>query len=212
MRELRVLRRVLSRKSGGVQLEADSRHQETLISELEQDVRGLGTPDVKNQQRKAGDGDENLLDEAEAHSVRSTAARANYLALDRTDLAFATKELCRRTSSPTKADLSALRQVSRHLLSAPRLVCDFPWQPEANLDVFVHSAEHFGRCSNEGRVSFRSLELDVEGCDAELCSSQTVWNREGRHGSAWDPECWRRPWLEHDREYSYRLSSSRRNL
>ena len=40
-------------------------------------------------------------------------------------------------SAPTRADISALRQVSRCLLSAPRLVCNFPWQSDANLDVFV---------------------------------------------------------------------------
>ena len=35
MRELRVLNRVLSWRSEGIQLEADPRHQEILISELE---------------------------------------------------------------------------------------------------------------------------------------------------------------------------------
>ena len=62
-RELRVLNRVLSWRSGGVQLEADPRHQEILISESEQDVRGLSTTGVKNPQRKDGDGvsDECLL-------------------------------------------------------------------------------------------------------------------------------------------------------
>ena len=100
VRELRVLNRVLSWKSGGFQLEADPRHQEILISELEQDVRGLSISGVKNQQRKDGDGDgdENLLDEA--HSLRSTAAFSNYFALDRPDPAFATKscaeQCCRR--------------------------------------------------------------------------------------------------------------------
>ena len=73
-------------------------------------MRGLSTPGVKNQQGKdgLGDGVENQLDGAEAHSFRSTVARANFLALDRPDLAFATKELCRRMSAPTKADTSAL--------------------------------------------------------------------------------------------------------
>ena len=57
VREIRELNRVLSWRSGGVQLEADPRHQEILISELEQDVRGLSTPGVKNPQGKDGDGD-----------------------------------------------------------------------------------------------------------------------------------------------------------
>ena len=55
--ELRVLDRVLSWRSGGIQLEADPRHQEILISELEQFVHGLSTLGVKNPQRKDGDGD-----------------------------------------------------------------------------------------------------------------------------------------------------------
>ena len=93
---VRLLNQVLSWKGDGLRLEADPRHQEILISELEQDVRGLSTPGVKNQKRKDGhgDGDETPVDDAEAHSFRSTAARANYFALDRPDLAFATKELC----------------------------------------------------------------------------------------------------------------------
>ena len=50
----------------------------------------------------------------------------------------------------TRADKSALRQVSWYLLSALRLVCEFPWQSDANLDLSVdadfaevsgHSAE-----------------------------------------------------------------------
>ena len=52
VRELRALNRVLSWRSGGIQLEADPRHQEILISELEQDVRGPSTPGVTDQQRK----------------------------------------------------------------------------------------------------------------------------------------------------------------
>ena len=39
-----------------------------------------------------------------------------------------------------------------------------------------------------------------------------MWNRQGHHGSAQDPECWPRPWLKHDPEYTNRLSRSRRNL
>ena len=107
-------------------------------------------------QRKdgTGDGDENLLDEAEAHSFRSTAAHANHLALDRPDRAFATGELCRSMSSQTKADTSALRRVSGYMLPAPRLVYKFPWQPEANLNVF--------------------LDMDFAGCLATRRSTSEV--------------------------------------
>ena len=36
---------------------------------------------VDTQEKELGDGDENLLNEAEVHTFRSTAARANYFAL-----------------------------------------------------------------------------------------------------------------------------------
>ena len=67
-------------KGDGIQLEADPRHQEIVISVLEQDVSGLSTPGVKNQQKKdgLGDGDETPLDEAEAPGCiwRSTSGSA----------------------------------------------------------------------------------------------------------------------------------------
>ena len=59
-----------------------------------------------------GDTDENPLTETEVHSFRSTVVRANYVALDRPDVAFATKDLRRRMSAPTRADVSALRRIS----------------------------------------------------------------------------------------------------
>ena len=148
-------------------------------------MRGISTLGVKNPQRKDGDGDgaESLLDEAEAHSLRSTGARAGYLALDRPDLAFAAKALCRKMWSPTKADVSALRRVPRYLLSAPRLVYEFPWQLEAKLDVFVD--KDFAEClatrrSTSGGAAMRGSHLikhwsstqkavTLSSAEAELC-------------------------------------------
>ena len=53
----------------------------------------------------------------------------------------------------------------------------FPWQLEANLDLFVDTdsavfsdkAEHLWRCSNEELASNHTLELEARGCDTELC-------------------------------------------
>ena len=51
-----------------------------------------------------------VLTEVEAGWFRGASARANYLAQDRFDLAFAAKELCRRMAVPRKSDLVALRR------------------------------------------------------------------------------------------------------
>ena len=49
----------------------------------------------------------------EATRFRSMAARANYLALDRPDISFGTKELCRCFGSPTTDAMAALKRLVR---------------------------------------------------------------------------------------------------
>ena len=56
---------------------------------------------------------------------RASAARAHYLAVDRVDVAFAAKELCRRMSSPVWADWKALRRLAQHLVGVPPLSLAF---------------------------------------------------------------------------------------
>ena len=65
--------------------------------------------------------------------------RATYLALDRPELSFAAKELCRRMSSPRTVDLQLLRRVCRYLRGAPRVVYEFPWQPQGGWGHFFLS-------------------------------------------------------------------------
>ena len=55
-------------------------------------------------------------------SFRALAARANYLALDRPDIAFATKELCRHFSKPTEEAVLALMRLVRYLVGTARAV------------------------------------------------------------------------------------------
>ena len=47
-----------------------------------------------------------VLSQSEATLFRALAARANYLAMDRPEVAYATKELCRFFSTPTKVSNS----------------------------------------------------------------------------------------------------------
>ena len=161
---------------------------------------------MKNHQRNfgLGNGDETSLDEAQAHNFRATAVCANLLALDRPDLAFATKELCRRMSAPTEADTSALRRVSRYLLSAPRLVYEFPWQSDANLDVLV---ERISRSvwplggAPRGEASLRGLHLIKHWSLTQKAVTLSS-------AATWDPECYPRPWPKHDTELASRFGES----
>ena len=92
-----------------------------------------------------GDADE-LLDARLCTLYRAAAARANYLALDRPELSFPAKELCRRMSAPRHRDLVSLRRLCRYLLGAPREVYHFAWQ-DAGQPLRVYSDTDFAGCA-----------------------------------------------------------------
>jgi hypothetical protein len=80
------------------------------------------------------------LNPEEATLYRALSARANYLAQDRPDIAFSTKELCREFAIPNKDSYQKLKRVCRYLIGLPRLVYVYPWQalPDA-IDVYTDS-------------------------------------------------------------------------
>ncbi len=138
LRELRVLNRIIRWTPQGLKYEADPRHGEILVRGVAGAERALsapGTPSKDFESPKA----EAELPPAIASLFRSFAARANYLAMDRPDLAQATKELCRRMSAPTAADLQALGRVARYVVGAPRVVYEYPWQHAPVLRAFSDS-------------------------------------------------------------------------
>lgn len=101
--------------------------------------RGLACPGRKlskqEQEREPQD-----LQDAAATLYRAQVARANFLAGDRPDIAFAVKELCRAMSRPTDRDADGLKRLARYLLDRPRVVMCFPWQTRpTSLQVFSDS-------------------------------------------------------------------------
>ena len=79
-----------------------------------------GAKAVKKLERIHSSGD---LTPVEATGFRALSARANYLAQDRPDLAFSTKELCREFAVPNAASFFQLKRVITYLVGLPRLVC-----------------------------------------------------------------------------------------
>ncbi len=138
-KSVRILNRIVEWGSEGIRYVADQRHAELLIA-------GLGlAPDSKpltNPGRKltAKELDAELapLDGRAATEFRIMTARANFLASDRPDAAFAVNELCRGMSSLTTCDAEALKRLTRYLLGRPRVV--YAWQDEPkSLDGFTAS-------------------------------------------------------------------------
>ena len=104
-----------------------------------------------------------ILTGTDATDFRALAARANYLALDRPDIAFSTKELCRYFSTPTRESTEALKRLVRYLLGKKRLVWRFDYQDMTNtLSTYVDT--DFGGCavtrrSTSGGAALRGRHL-----------------------------------------------------
>jgi hypothetical protein len=141
--ELRILNRVVRWTSEGLTYEADPRHADILQVGIAGAARSLSSPGTLS--KDLSDDDDEALPDAEAALYRSFAARANYLALDRPDLAFAAKELCRRMRAPGRADLEALRRLGRYLLDSPRVVYDFQWGVSDD-QLIVYADTDFAGC------------------------------------------------------------------
>ena len=108
----------------------------------------LGSKAAKHAERMDAGGDD--LDDEAATMYRALSARILYLSMDRPEIAYAAKELCRHFAHPTKVGVEALKRVARFLLGLPRLVWHFPFQRRMDvLKVFVDT--DFGGCGTTRR-------------------------------------------------------------
>ena len=103
-KEVRVLNRILRWTDMGIEYEADPRHVEIVLKQLNIEAcKPAMTPGTKDEgHAKTGDqADRHVdekLDEIKHGAYRALVARANYLSPDRPDIAFAPKELARAMS------------------------------------------------------------------------------------------------------------------
>ena len=173
-REGRILGRIIRYESWGIQYEPDPVHAEMVIRELGlEDARPVATPlsdparhdeagNLNERRRAVGsqkdrpleipaepvlpDPESPLLEGDRLKRYQSVAARVNYLALDRPDIQYASKELMRKMAAPTEFDEIKLKRVGRYLRGCPRLVLKIPWSSApGRLVIFVDS--DFAGCS-----------------------------------------------------------------
>ena len=72
------------------------------------------TPGI-TQGSKALEKEKEDMSNEEQTKFRSVAARINFLATDRADLQFASKDICRRMASPDKSDWGKARRIARSI-------------------------------------------------------------------------------------------------
>ena len=64
----------------------------------------------------------------EATLFRRAAAKANYIAPDRLDIAFASKDLSRSMANPSRGEEIKAKRLARYLKLYPRCILRFRWQ------------------------------------------------------------------------------------
>ena len=68
------------------------------------------------------------LPPTEATSYRGTTARLNYVASDRVDIQYATKEAARSMSKPLQSAYGGVTRIGKYLVGRPRMIMHFKWQ------------------------------------------------------------------------------------
>ena len=136
-KETTVLNRVVRWTAAGLEYEADPRQGEKLLRDLKLDgaeVKPATTPGVKATKEQV-DADAPLGPD-KTSPYRAVAARANYLASDRPELQFASKECCRWMAAPTELGLGGLKRLGRFVAGHRRLVFLYPWQTASRTDIY----------------------------------------------------------------------------
>ena len=124
-KEVIILGRTVRWLEDRIEYEADEKYAKVIIEEmgLNEVSNGVDGPAVK--EKDEDDKAEEELSKAEATEFRRVAATANYLASDRPDLQYATKEVCRDMSQPRRRSWEKLKRIARYLVKHPRLIINF---------------------------------------------------------------------------------------
>ena len=120
-KSVRILNRIVTWAEDGLEYEADQRHAELILQELDLvHAKPMSTPGTSDRQPE--DDDDTELTSKEGTKYRRLVARLNYIAQDRPGIQYATKELCRHMADPRQADMRAMKRLARYLVRRERLI------------------------------------------------------------------------------------------
>ena len=142
-KSVRILNRIVEWRPDGIRYEADQRHVEEVVKAL-----GLGeskaavSPGVRETEQSAEDGEK--LGASDTRWFRGLVAKLNFVAQDRPDIQYATKEVCREMSAPTVGGIRRLKRLARYLRGAPRMRLWYKRQKEQIVVTAVVDADYGG--------------------------------------------------------------------
>ena len=169
--EARVLSRIIRATDEGWEYEADQRHAELIIKEMNlSEAKGVKGPAEDEKDWERAD-NEILMPARDASAFRGLAARANYLALDRADIQYAAKELCRGVAQPTRGHMKKLRRLARYLIEVPRVVWQFGFQGACN-ELSVSSDSDWAGCRRTAKSTSGGAIMRGTHCLKSWSSTQ----------------------------------------
>ena len=122
-----MLNRVIKWHKDGITYEADKKHVPEMLKAMNlEHAKSLSNPGIKQDDSLEGEVD---LEGDAATKYRAVVAKCNYLAADRPDVQYPTKECCRRMASPRVSDWDLIKHLLRYLIGRRRAVQWFRWQP-----------------------------------------------------------------------------------
>ena len=135
-----MLNRIVRCDENGWSLEIDPRHAKLIIKQLGVgELRSAAAPGIDGFDEVDREDDVEITG-SDATRFRGVAARCNYLAFDRPDIQFPTKEICREMSKPTTGSPRRLQRLGQYLKGRPRLVWKCAMRaPSFEVDVFTDS-------------------------------------------------------------------------
>jgi len=114
------------------------------------------------------------LDSHVATEFRGLAARANYLSLDRPDIQFATKEICREMAKPTEKGMLKMKRLARYLLQFPRVVLEYNPSVEECGIIDVYSDSDWAGCVRTRKSTSGGIMMLGDGVVKTWSSTQTT--------------------------------------
>ena len=135
-----------------VEYEDDPQHAELIIHQLglSSSSRSVSTP---NEISKPRVDHSNELNCANHTLYRSATMRLRYLALDRLDLEFPSKELARWMQTPTVGDMEALKRAAKYVIRHGRLIQEFVREMEEPYHVGVYTGSDHAGCLKTRKIT-----------------------------------------------------------
>ena len=155
VREVTFLGRKIAHTSEGLEWRGDSRQVEAFLKKANlSEAAGVDTPGVRHDMNE---GSAPMVGE-EATRHRSLVALANFVAQDRPDIGFATKDLSQTMARPHEGDEAGVKRLARYFRQYPVAVLKYEWQTDPGV-VNGFSDSDWGGCEKTRRSTTGGILL-----------------------------------------------------